>query len=256
MPVGPEEPPVASLRVHVYVDGFNLYRGGLELAGLQPGWKWLDIPGLAQRLAEERWATENPLVEQLYYCTTLIDPTPTNPDGPKRQKTFINALRASDMVHVEYGRYISKVKRRPIATRDKKGRPILVKPQGPVLIKDGADQSMNDAIFLVSVADREEKGSDVNVATLLLLDALQAPPAMHAAIVISNDSDLKLPIDEVRKRLPVGVVNPGRGYTAGALRHDPDVHVPGQWERRLVFSDYTTHQLPDLVGDHAKPIGW
>ncbi len=137
MPVGPEETPVASLRVHVYVDGFNLYRGGLELAGLQPGWKWLDIPGLAQRLAEERWATENPLVEQLYYCTTLIDPTPTNPDGPKRQKTFIKALRASDTVHVEYGRYISKVKRRPLATRDKKGRPTLVKPQGPVLIRHG-----------------------------------------------------------------------------------------------------------------------
>jgi hypothetical protein len=245
-----------SLRVHVYVDGFNLYRGGLELAGEQPGWKWLDISGLAQALADEHWGTENPSIERTYYCTTLIDPTPTNPDGPKRQKAFINALRASETVYVEYGRYISKVKRRPLATRDKKERPILVKPQVPVLVKDAADQPVKDAVFLVSVADREEKGSDVNVATLLLLDALQTPPAMQAAIVISNDSDLKLPIEEVRKRMPLGVVNPGRGYTAGALRHDPEVHLPGQWERQLAFSDYTTHQLPDLVGDHAKPDDW
>jgi len=27
------------MRVHVYADGFNLYRGGLELAGREQGWK-------------------------------------------------------------------------------------------------------------------------------------------------------------------------------------------------------------------------
>lgn len=31
------------MRVVSPSDGFNLYRGGLELAGAQPGWKWLDI---------------------------------------------------------------------------------------------------------------------------------------------------------------------------------------------------------------------
>jgi hypothetical protein len=36
----------------------------------------------------------------------------------------------------------------------------------------------------------------VNLATHLLLDTLQ--PAMDAAVVISNDSDLKLPIRRAR----------------------------------------------------------
>lgn len=58
-------------------------------------------------------------IAKVIYCSTLIDPTISNPEGPKRQKIFIKALRASGAVeHVEYGRYISKVKRRPLAKRD------------------------------------------------------------------------------------------------------------------------------------------
>ena len=46
--------------------------------------------------------------------------------------------------------------------------------------------------MLATVRKREEKGSDVNVATHLLVDVLTG--AIDAAIVISNDSDLALPI--------------------------------------------------------------
>jgi len=79
---------------------------------------------------------------------------------------------------------------------------------------------------------------------------------MDAAIVISNDSDLELPVREVRKRMPLGVVNRGRGYTAGALFHDPDEHVERQWERQLAFGDFAAHQMPDPVGTIAKPPEW
>lgn len=188
-----------------------------------------------------------------------MDPTIDNPDGPKRQKAFINALRGHGSVdEVAYGRYINKVKTRPLATKGRRGKPILVTSHPPVLVKDAMAQPVRDATFMVSVADREEKGSDVNVATYLLLDALQDPPAIDAAIVISNDSDLEMPVFETRKRMPVGVVNPRRGWTAGALLHDPDpaVHVPNQWERQLTFADFAGHQMPANVGAHAKPAGW
>jgi hypothetical protein len=148
------------------------------------------------------------------------------------------------------------VKTRPLATRNRKGKPIIVTSAPPVLVKNDTDQPVRDALFYVSVADREEKGSDVNVATHLLLDALTDPPAMDAVVVISNDSDLRLAVAETRKRLPLGIVNPGRGYTAGALAHDPEVDVAGQWERQLVFADFTGHQLPDPVGTFAKPPSW
>jgi hypothetical protein len=58
------------------------------------------------------------------------------------------------------------------------------------------------------VAKTEEKGSDVNLATFLLLDAFQRD--CDAAVMMSNDSDLKLPIEVAQRelRMRIGVVNP------------------------------------------------
>jgi len=69
-----------------------------------------------------------------------------------------------------------------------------------------------------SVARREEKGSDVNVAAHLLLDVLEQ--RIDAAVMISNDSDLQFPVQTARDRVPVGTINPSRSHTAGKLRAD------------------------------------
>jgi hypothetical protein len=245
------------MRVGVYVDGFNLYKRGHALAGDAAGWKWLDIRALGATLAADEWLSGPHEITRVVYCTTRVKPTLSNPGGPLRQETFINALRASGSVDwVEYGLFVEKVKTRPLALPNRRGRPILVHPKRPVLIKTLADVQVPDALFYVSVADREEKGSDVNVATHLLLDVLADPPVIDAAIVISNDSDLKVPVAYARKRIPVGVVNPGRGYTAGVLIHDPAACVPDQWERQLTFADFTGHQLSDPVGAYSKPPNW
>ena len=72
------------------------------------------------------------------------------------------------------------------------------------MVRDGSTaQDIADAHFLVSYRHIEEKGSDVNVASHLLLDVLSNQ--VEAAIVISNDSDLRFPIQECRQRVPVGV---------------------------------------------------
>lgn len=99
------------MNVNAYVDGFNLYGGGAELAGQQAGWKWLDIRRLAQTLANELWPARDPEVRRVVYCTTLVHPLVNDPDGPKRQEAFINALREHRAVDtVEYGRFLEKVK--------------------------------------------------------------------------------------------------------------------------------------------------
>jgi len=51
----------------------------------------------------------------------------------------------------------------------------------------------------VQVLNSEEKGSDVNLASYLLLDAFEND--YEAAIIVSNDSDLAEPISLVRKKL-------------------------------------------------------
>ncbi len=113
---------------------------------------------------------------------------------------------------------------------------------------DGASE------LLVSVSTFEEKGSDVNVASHLLVDTLES--AIDAAIVLSNDSDLHVPIREARRRVPVGTVNPTPRPTAAALRGHPTDGAGRHWRRRLNTEDYRAHQLPDSVGGHTRPAGW
>ena len=76
------------------------------------------------------------------------------------------------------------------------------------MVHDDLGQEVNDARFVVSVLNREEKGSDVNVAAHLLLDVMRGH--VDAAVVISNDSDLELPLRWAREQAPVGLMNPAR----------------------------------------------
>lgn len=111
------------------------------------------------------------------------------------------------------------------------------------------------ATFIASVSRREEKGSDVNVATHLLIDVLER--SVNAAVIISNDSDLKKPIEVARTHVPVGLVNPTRSYPAGALNADPDAGAGGHWWYQLTPADLLGAQLPNRVGAKiTKPVGW
>ena len=109
-------------------------------------------------------------------------------------------------------------------------------------------------MFIVSHQRFEEKGTDVNVASRLLLDVLGKQ--VDAAIVVSNDSDLRLPIQESRLRVPVGTVNPGQGRLAGDLAGGSDDGVGMHWWYKLDAADYTDCQLPDPVEQFAKPTDW
>jgi hypothetical protein len=92
---------------------------------------------------------------------------------------------------------------------------------------------------MVWVWKTEEKGSDVNLATHLLHDAYRNDHEL--AVVISNDSDLVVPIQIVRHELgkPVGVFVPpsasapaetckgtARSSKTSAARRSPGVNSP------------------------------
>lgn len=167
----------------------------------------------------------------------------------------MKALLSSHSVDlIEYGYYTSKVKTRPMAVPDRKNRPKLVNPGWPIKVKTGTMVDDPHATFMVSVADREEKGSDVNVETHLLIDILEQK--IDGAVVISNDSDLALPIRHARARVPVGMVHPGTNYPAGALSGNPTDGVGGHWWRQLGPDDYLGHQLPDPAGRYQRTPDW
>jgi uncharacterized LabA/DUF88 family protein len=242
------------MRVGLYVDAFNLYYGARSLCGRgTPGWRWLDLRSLGASLLNSV-AWPDAYIERVVFCTARIDGA-ENRVGQEEQDVYLQAIRAAGSVDlIEFGHYVSRVKRAPLAVADRKGRPIIQTSAWPVMVQDQSGSPVRDAKFMVSYAYREEKGSDVNVASHLLLDVLSG--SIDAAIVVSNDSDLRLPIQQARERVPVGTVNPSPNRLAGALKGGADDGVGRHWWRSLTPSDIRSHQLPDPCGGFSKPIPW
>lgn len=97
--------------------------------------------------------------------------------------------------------------------------------------------------------------SNVNAGSHLLIDVLTE--SVDAALVISNDSDLAYPVSFARGRVPVGLVNPTKGYLAGKLAGGRDVGAGNHWWYQLQAVDLYAHQLPATIGRRiTKPAPW
>jgi len=71
----------------------------------------------------------------------------------------------------------------------------------------------------VTVDKTEEKGSDVNLATHLLLDAFKN--SFDVALIISNDSDLAEPVRVVRDEFKKNIIilNPHKKFSAELVKY-------------------------------------
>lgn len=243
-------------KVVAYIDGYNLYYGGRGLCGRStPGWRWLDLKDLASNLIATHSQWHDPVIATVTYCTARVSGA-GNPVGQREQDIYLRALKRSGSVtQISYGNYVARVATAPLATAGRNGKPIISRPQWPLMVQDGAEQDVPDARFMASVARREEKGSDVNVASHLLIDVLTH--AVDAAVVISNDSDLAYPITLARDRVPIGLVNPTKGYRAGKLAGEHTDGVGNHWWYQMQTSDWYAHQFPPTVGPRIiKPQEW
>jgi hypothetical protein len=247
-------PPIPT-RVGVYIDGYNLYYGGRAVCGRgTPGWRWLDLRALTTSLVTGQRGWAGATIDRIVYCTARIDAT-ANPSGAADQDRYLKALVATKSVDfIEYGNYVARVKYAPLAIKGPNGAPIVVRSDWPVKVLSGLGVPDPQAMFMVSHRHQEEKGTDVNVATHLLMDILET--SVDGVVVISNDSDLRLPVLTARQRVPVGHINPRPGLFAGRLAGTRDEGVGNHWWRKLNSLDYLSHQLPDPAGGYAKPIGW
>ena len=245
------------MKVGVYIDGLNLYYGGLKrFEETASGWRWLDLRQLSGRLLHRRfdWLERGALLERVVYCTAFINGN-LHKAGHQRQKVYVAALEENGSFdHLEEGRFAVRCKTGLLATRDKKGRPVVHTSRWPMMVQDSAGKKVRNARFMVSYLREEEKATDVNVASHVLFDVLTT--RVDAAIVISNDSDLRFPIRLARQRVPVGVVNPSTNPMAGDLRGDRDEGVGGHWWYRLTEDDFHSCQLPESVGPYRRPPRW
>jgi hypothetical protein len=245
------------MRIGVYVDAFNVYYGARSLCGRgTPGWRWLDLAGLARDLiGPHRWPGAR--LVRVVYCTALRD-REGDASSIADQRTYINALRHhSPLVEVAYGKYVPRPKTGLLLDT---GRPPRRVPSPgaanlphwlPVREVVGTEGTLE---LLATVSTFEEKGSDVNVASHVLFDVLT--DQVDAAMVFTNDSDLRFSLEIARQRVPVATINPGPSPTPHDLRGDRSAGAGRHWWRRLVRTDFLTHQLSDPTGPFRKPTGW
>lgn len=171
------------MKTNVYIDAFNFYYGSVR----GTPYKWLDLAALCTCLLP------NDTISKIRYFTALVRSRPNDPSQRQRQETYLRALRTIPNLTVHYGHFLSHATRMPLA--------------------------MNPSKFAV-VIKTEEKGSDVNLATELLVDAFRDD--FEAAAIVSNDSDLLRPIQVLRHDLgkTVGILNPHQNYPSVPLQRE------------------------------------
>ncbi len=204
------------MKTNVYVDAFNLYYGSLR----NTRYKWLDIAKLCAVMLPRD------TIHRIKYFTALVESRPSDPGQRNRQRFYLRALRTIPNVTIYYGHFLSHTVMMPLAT--------------------------NPSQF-VGVIKTEEKGSDVNLSTELLVDAFNND--FEAAAVISNDSDLLRPIEIVRSQFSktVGVLNPQKHPSA-------PLHREADFFKKIRRSAVAKSQFPDTLrderGQFRKPSSW
>jgi hypothetical protein len=204
------------MKANVYIDGFNLYYGALK----GTAFRWLNIETLCRLML--------PLdtIHQIKYFSALVDPRPGDPAQRTRQQTYFRALRTIPNLSIILGSFLTHEITMPLASS-----------------KGG----------FARVIKTEEKGSDVNIATHLLMDGFRNE--YEIAIVVSNDSDLLLPIRVVTEQLgkPVGLLNPQKHPSTALL---PYVRFVKQIRAGVLAKSQFSSTLKDQQGTFTKPPKW
>lgn len=207
------------LRTIVYIDGFNFYYGQLK----NSAHKWLNLTNLFKTVLGE----ENELVK-IKYFTARVQPTERDPQVNTRQDTYFRALKAHcPEVEIHLGHFL----------RHK-------------VFAENANPPPNK----VEIFKNEEKGSDVNLALLVLNDAWAN--AYDCAVVVSNDSDLATALKLVKEQHKkiIGLITPGapKRKPSWQLKKHANFVVP---LRPWAFEKCL---LPDVIPDTEirKPASW
>ncbi|AZZ53153.1 NYN domain-containing protein [Rathayibacter festucae] len=209
----------------VYVDGFNLYRRVLQS---EPTLKWLDLA----RLCDLLLPTFD--VVRVRYFTAMIRATlGTDPQAPVRQQTYVRALRTSPRITVHEGTF--RIDRR-------------IMPVHPARLDDGG------RLVTVGVRKTEEKGSDVNLAAHMLVDAFRGEA--ETFFLLSNDSDFTEAFRMVRDEAggEIGLISPTERPSASLLSVAP-AHI-----RKIRRGALERSRFPEVLHDDRgvlhRPAAW
>lgn len=204
----------------VYVDGFNLYYGAIR----GTPYRWLDLQALCRHLLPR----EN--IEVIRYFTARVSGR-VDGGAPARQDMYLRALRTLPLVELHFGTFLTNVVWMPLAVPQSAG------PRKAQVVKT------------------EEKGSDVNLASHLLLDAFKQ--RCDTVVIVSNDSDLTEPVRIARYDLKVrvGVINPHPPRKRSRVL-SADANFFKQLRGPALANSQFPAVMHDATGTFHKPTGW
>ncbi len=201
-------------RARVYVDGFNFYYAAFAKGrGKYADFRWLDLPRFFDHVLRDVD------IQLVRYFTAKVRPAPWKPNDfsqAARQESYLAALGSRSRVTIHQATFSTWPVSRPLV--------------GPV----GAPPKY------VTVWDTKEKGSDVSLASFMLVDGFKE--LYDIAVVVSDDSDLLHPVQLVRADLGlhVGVVRI-RTDRASVFRGRADfIRTVRRWH-------FETAQLPETI---------
>lgn len=205
-------------RTNVYIDGFNFYYGCIK----NTSYKWVNLRAMCEGILPDN------NIQAIKYFTANVSGTSRDPNKPIRQQVYFRALNTLANFHIILGHFLTTSKNMPL--------------------------SKTNPPKFVLVDKVEEKGSDVNLATHLLVDAFRN--SFDVAVIVTNDSDLKEPMRVVRNEFSkiVLLLNPHQMRFANELEKHAD------WKHRIQAKHLKTCQFPDKLvdsrGEFFKPPKW
>ena len=205
------------MKTIVYVDGFNLYYGCLK----KTSFKWLNLYKMSELLFPS-----DEIVKVKYFTAPIkIRDNDSDHDRPNRQQIYWRALKTIKNVDIIEGTFLSHK----------------------------VSMKLADKTGYVSVLKTEEKETDVNMATHLIHDAHKGN--FEKAVVISNDSDLVLPINIVVNeiKLPVIIISPHNTNSIELKRVASGIK---KIRKGLLKVSQFPAKLKDNIGKFHIPAKW
>ena len=233
---------MAPLRTRIYIDGFNFYYGLLKGSR----YKWLDLlalferqilPSILHRIEPDREPLDMVLDDRAvkFFTATILESLASGADSVSSQAIYHNALlkNASGRVELVLGGYsVHQATQHVVPVDDPHRQPKFCPRQ---------------LVWKV-----EEKQTDVNMALHAYDDALSGE--IDQVVIVTNDTDLTLALEMIRKRCPnvvVGLVIPAKPsplFGGRARKANAALCQHAHWVRdHITEAELAASQLPTVV---------
>ncbi len=211
-------------RTIIYIDGFNLYYRIKKTP-----YKWLNIQKLSQSYLDLK---QNQIVK-IKYFTARVQSSREDSLKDTHQDIYLRAVNTIPNIEIIFGQF-KKRQVTGLKCHYEQGRYI----------------ESND---LVTISKWEEKESDVNIAGHIISDAYE--DEYDCAVLMSNDTDLKMPLTCVKQKLKkqVGIISPRRNIHIELMKAS---HFQKRISNKVLEQCQFPKTMRDAKGEFFCPPKW